>query len=57
MHQARSKRKPRQLALTEQGQETPVWATLPEECRRQVVELLAKLLQSEVVGDVEVDDE
>jgi hypothetical protein len=54
----RSKRKARQLALTEREQLVPSWATLPEECRREVVALLARLLRSEAVaGDEEVHDE
>lgn len=53
----RPKRKPRQLALTEQGQQIPRWATLPEECRQQVVALIARMLRSELAADEEMDDE
>ena len=52
----RAKGTARQLALTEQDQRVPRWTTLPEECRREVVALLARLLRSEVV-DEEADDE
>ena len=51
------KRKSRQLALTEQRQDLPHWATLPVECRREVVELVAKLLRRETIADEEVADE
>jgi hypothetical protein len=47
------KRKARQLALTEQHQRIPSWTTLPEECRREVVALLARLLRGEVVSNGE----
>jgi hypothetical protein len=50
------KRRDRQLALSEQGQETPPWTTLPIECRREVVALLAKMLRSERAEE-EVADE
>jgi len=56
----RSKRKTRQLALTERGQRLPLWSALPDEVRREVVALLAKLMQSEqceVVADEESGDE
>lgn len=51
------KRKGRQLALTEQGQETPRWSTLPIECRREVVELVIKILRNESLAEEEVTDE
>jgi hypothetical protein len=51
------KRKGRQLSLTEHSRELPHWATLPVECRREVVELVAKLLRSETIADDEVVDE
>jgi len=44
----RRKRGGRQLVLTEQSEESPVWEALPEEVRREVVALLAKLLSSAV---------
>jgi len=53
----RRKREGRQLALREQGQETPSWSSLPEACRRELVELLAKLILGEAVGEEEVTDE
>ena len=56
----RSTRKARQLALTEQDQRTPRWETLPEECRREAIALLATLLRNEALADdeeEEVDDE
>jgi len=53
----RSKRRRRQLALTEQSQETPRWAALPEDCRREVVALLARLLLGESNQEEEVADE
>ena len=53
----RGKRRARQLALTEREQRIPSWATLPEECRREVVALLVRLLRNDVVATEEVDDE
>jgi len=49
----RSKRTLRQLALNERGQQVPSWTTLPDECRRAVVALLARLMQSESVANEE----
>lgn len=46
----------RQLALTEARQSIPQWAALPEDCRREVVELLAKLLRNEALAE-EAGDE
>ena len=34
------------MELREQPQQSPVWAELPEERRREVVELLVQLLRS-----------
>jgi hypothetical protein len=48
MRRTGSKRKARQLALAEMDQKTPQWATLPKECRQQVVELLARMLSNDV---------
>ena len=54
----RPKRKGRQLGLTEQQQEKPPrWETLPEESRREVVALVAKLLRNEIATTEEVADE
>lgn len=48
----------RQLALTETGQKVPRWTTLPEETRREVVEFLVRLVQSDdTVNGEEGDDE
>jgi len=33
-----------QMTLTERAPALPVWASLPEACRREVVELLVQLL-------------
>jgi hypothetical protein len=57
MQRKRSKRKTRQLALTERDQRTPLWATLPEECRRQIVELLVRLVRNELAVGEEAGDE
>lgn len=57
MAQTKSKGKARQLELMGQGQRLPCWETLPEECRRGVVELLEKLLRNEVVANQEKADE
>ena len=54
--QVRRKKPTRQLTLAEQDQETPLWSTLPEESRREVVTLLARLLRNEA-GTEEVGDE
>ena len=43
--------------MKEQGQETPNWSSLPEDCRRELVELLAKLVLGEASGEEEVSDE
>jgi hypothetical protein len=53
----RPKQRVRQLALTEHRQETPHWETLPEDCRREVVALLAELLRSAACADEEMADE
>jgi hypothetical protein len=50
---ARRKKTTRQLALAEHDQRLPSWATLPEDCRREVVALLAKLLRSERAASAE----
>jgi hypothetical protein len=47
----------RQMALGESAQQVPAWTTLPEACRREVIELLAKLLRSEALATEEADDE
>jgi hypothetical protein len=57
MARTKSKKKARQLELTEQRQRLPRWETLPEECRREVVELLGKLLRNEVSASEEATDE
>lgn len=46
----------RQLALTESGQRLPQWTMLPEETRREAIELLVKLLRGGVI-DEELGDE
>jgi hypothetical protein len=46
MTRGNRRRGARQLELREQPQQSPVWAALPEECRREVVELLVQLLRS-----------
>jgi len=56
MERTRSKGKARQLQLAERGQRAPQWASLPEECRREVLELLARLLRNEAIAE-EVGDE
>ena len=53
----RQKREGRQLALKEQGEVTPSWSSLPEDCRRQLIELLAKLMLGETSVEAEVADE
>ena len=53
----RANKKPRQLALTEQDEQAPRWATLPEACRRDVVELLMMLFRNEHVAGEESEDE
>jgi hypothetical protein len=46
------------MALPEQLQPSPVWAGLPEKCRREVMELLVQLLRSVAARDEkEVRDE
>ena len=57
MNTSKKRRRARQLVLTEQAQELPRWRMLPEECRREVVELLAKLLRAEIAADGEDDNE
>lgn len=58
MHGNRSKSRARQLGLAEaSNRKTPPWPMLPEECRREVVELLARLVRSEGVAEKEVTDE
>ena len=57
MHRSRRRRRPRQLVLTEQDQQVPQWATLPEEIRREIVELLAKLLRAGSAAGEGDDDE
>jgi hypothetical protein len=47
----------RQLALMEAKLRVPHWTMLPEECRREVIELLARLLRNEAVVSEEADDE
>jgi hypothetical protein len=47
----------RQIALAEQGQLVPQWVSLPVECRREVLDLLALLLRSEPLADEETGDE
>jgi len=51
------RRTARQMALPEQGAKAPVWSTVPEESRREVVELLMELLRSVAVNDEEDGDE
>jgi hypothetical protein len=46
----------RQLDLTEMARNTPQWSALPEECRREVIELLAKLVRNEVAGEEKGDE-
>lgn len=46
MTRRNGRRGARQLELREQPQQSPVWAELPEERRREVVELLVQLLRS-----------
>ena len=56
----RSGRRPkraRQLALTEQRLEIPRWESLPMECKREVVSVLAKMLRSALDAKEEVVDE
>ena len=54
----RPKQRGRQLSLTEQRQrELPHWETLPEDCRRELVALLAELLRSAAHAEKEVTDE
>jgi hypothetical protein len=45
------------MGLGEGGQRIPQWTKLPEECRREVIALLAKLLRSEALAAEETDDE
>lgn len=52
----RRKREGRQLGLMEQNEATPRWETLPEQVRRDVITLLAKLLRNDA-GEEEVADE
>jgi hypothetical protein len=59
MDRRRKKTKPkaRQLTLVERSQPLPHWATLPQECRLEIVALLARLVRNEIVAEWEVEDE
>ena len=59
MNEAPSKRKrrtARQLALHEIAETSPIWAKLPEACRREVVELVGQLLRGDALPE-EADNE
>ncbi len=47
----------RQLALTENDVRAPHWTMLPDETRREVIELLVRLIRDEAVAAEEADDE
>jgi hypothetical protein len=58
MSRRNGRRGGRQTELPEQLQPSPVWAGLPEKCRREVVELLVQPLRSAAArDDKEVRDE
>jgi hypothetical protein len=49
------RRSPRQLELGEKQQRTPIWTTLPERIRLEVVELIARLLRNAAAAASEED--
>jgi hypothetical protein len=57
MEKPKRSAKKRQLALLERRPCAPTWSTLPEDCRREVVQLFARLLRPSQETESEAGDE